>query len=375
MLARASMIAANPAGWQRAIHGHETILRECVTHALAKSASAKSAFRYAACGLGDQMVKDKKGIHVAPLGCGHRLCPRCGRTKGGPMIKRIMTWLGYADHGDIFTMCLTQRVQSGEPLAAARKRMVKHEQEYLRWLKDEGMVSGASCAHPVWSQSSQGWHYHVHLLIEMPAAWRDSRGRPMTPRRLRAMYRLLRWGHDVQARKESSSRVVSAGPADVALADGSTDPDFWTESKSGLAAAVQYPVRDIAQGISAKRMGGDREQVAACVEELLKHAKGWKLRRTFGQWRKKPPERPQAATAAPERVVPEAEKAVSAASPPGAAKVQVFGTVHRCSRQAARGDKLSQLLFVALESSCRNDTDFGKRFVSFCRQAACRGVT
>lgn len=291
------------------------------------------------------------------------------------MIKRIMTWLGLVEHGNIFTMCLTQRVQSGEPLAAARRRMVKHEAEYLRWLKDLGLVSGASCAHPVWSESSRGWHYHVHLLLEFPREWRDTRGRPMTPRRLRAMYRLLRWGQSVQVRKPSSSLVVGAGLADIALADGSTDPDFWTEQKSGLAAAVQYPVRDIAQGISAKRMGGNRDQVAACVTELLHNAKGWKLRRTFGQWRKKPPERPQAAPAAPERVPGEAEKAVSAAAPPGAAKVQVFGTVHRCSRQAARGDQLSQLLFVALEASCRNDTDFGKRFVSFCRQAACRGVT
>lgn len=366
--ARALLIAANPAGWQRCLHGNDTMLREEVTRAVLAEHGSRSAFRYAACGLGDVLVHDGRGVHVAPKGCGHRLCPRCGRTKGRPMIKRIFGWLAAVAHGDIFTMCLTQRVRSGESLAQARGRMTPVEQEYLAWLKDLGMISAASCAHPIWSESGRGWHYHVHLLIEMPGSWRSQRGRRMTPRRLRAMYRLLRWGQSVQAKGPSASCVVTAGAPDPGLVSGACDPDFWTEQKSGLAAAVQYPVRDIAQGISAKRMGGDRDQVAACVAELLTKGKGWKLRRTMGQWRKKPPE------VAPPPPVAGAEETAKPAPPPGGKPV-VFGTVHRCSRLAVKGDHVLQGVFRLLEASNRNDTDFGKRFLTFCRCAAARGQT
>lgn len=357
------MIASNGSSWQRVLHGNEGMLREEVTKAVLKKHGERAAFRYAACGLGDLMVKDARGIHVAPKGCGHRLCPRCGRTKGRPLIKRIFGWLAAKEHGDIFTMCLTQRVIEGEALPDARVRMTKHEQEYLAWLKDLGMISAVSVAHVVWSEFSRGWHYHVHLLIEMPSSWRTSRGACMTPRRLRAMYRLLRWSESVQAKSKSASRVCTAGLADPTLLDGTCDPDFWTERSDGLAKAVQYPVRDIAQGISAKRMGGDRDQVAVCVDVLLNKAKGWKLRRTYGQWRKKAPELPPKAK--PEG---EGEKAAAVVAPGG--KPVVFGTVHRCARFAAKGDESLRVLFRALEAGNRNDTDFGKRLLAFCR-AAC----
>lgn len=356
------------------------MLREEVTRAILNRAGEGPAFRYAACGLGDVLVSDKSGVHVAPMGCGHRLCPRCGRTKGRPMISRIFGWLAAVPHQDIFTMCLTQRVESGETLPQARKRMVKHEQEYIAWLRDLGMISAASCAHPIWSENRDGWHYHVHLLIE--TAWRsllperchtpngsagfEAAMRKRAARRLRAMYRLLRWGQSVQAKEKSSSCVVGAGPADPDLLLSTSEPDFWTERSTGLAKAVQYPVRDIAQGISAKRMGGDREQVAECVAVLLVHAKGWKLRRTYGQWRKKPP-----VVVAPVTEPDKEEKGAAASPPPTPARV--FGTVHRASRLAVKGDAVLRGVFTALEASIRNDTDFGKRFLSFCRAASCRG--
>lgn len=368
--ARALLIASNPASWQRVLHGPETMLREEVTKAILRRNGERSAFRYAACGLGDRMVKDARGIHVAPMGCGHRLCTRCGRSKGRPLIKRIFGWLAAVEHGDIFTMCLTQRVIEGESLPDARKRMCKFEQEYLAWLKDLGMISAVSVAHCPWSDFGNGWHYHVHLLIELPSTWRSDRGACMTPRRLRAMYRLLRWSESVQCKAASSTRVCPAGPADPSLLDGSCDPDFWSERSEGLAKSVQYPIRDIAQGISAKRMGGNREKVAECVDVLLTKAKGWKLRRTLGQWRKKAPE--LAPKAKPEEAAPAADGAAGSGTAPCSpgGKPVVYGTVHRCARFAAKGDENLRVLFRALEAGNRNDTDFGKRLLAFCR-AAC----
>lgn len=367
---RALLIAANPASWQRVLHGPETMLREEVTKAILKRHGERSAFRYAACGLGDRMVKDAKGPHVAPMGCGHRLCPRCGRSKGRPIVKRVFGWLAAKEHGDIFTMCLTQRVREGESLPEARARMTRFEQEYLAWLKDLGMTSGVSVAHTPWSEFANGWHYHVHLLIEMPSSFRTSRGACMTPRRLRAMYRLLRWSESVQVKAASASLVTRAGPADPTLLDGSCDLDMWSERSEGLAKAVQYPVRDIAQGISAKRMGNNRERVAECVDVLLTKAKGWKLRRTVGQWRKKAPD--LAPKAKPEEAASEAGGAAAAASAPCSpgGKPIVYGTVHRCARFAAKGNEELRVLFRALEAGNRNDTDFGKRLLAFCR-AAC----
>lgn len=353
---RALLIASHPAWWQRVLHGQETMLREEVTAAILAERGAKSAFRYGACGLGDLLVQDKTGVHTAPMGCGHRLCPRCGRTKGRPMIKRVFQWLAVKDHGDLFTMVLTQRVVRGESLPKARARLVAKEQEYLSCLRDAGLISGISVAHMNWSVNAQGWHYHVHLLLELPKG-------VYSPLRLRALWRALTWGQNTQCRKASSSLVAPAGLPDGSLLDSDGDPDFWSESKNGLAAAVQYPVRDIAQGISSKRIGADRDQVRECVVVLLKHAKGWKLRRTIGQWRKKPPDPPVSE--------PEGEKPGAAVAAPGSSAAATnHGTVHRCMRVAQAGSMEMRLLFAFLETSCRNDTDFGRRFVTFCRSVA-----
>lgn len=358
---RAVAIAANPAPWQRCLHGNETLLRECVTGAILKHGTERAAFRYAACGLGDVVVRDGSGCHVAPKGCGHRLCPRCGRKKGRALIKRIFAWLAAGPHGDIFTMCLTQRVDPAESLPEARARMVAKEKRYLDSLKSDGMISGASCAHMVWSPGAGGWHYHVHLLLELPEGqW--------TCDDLRELYRTVAGCEEVQTDEQCSRLVCAAGPADPALVDGGCDPDFWSERSDGLAAAVQYPVRDIAQGITAKRLGFDRGRVGECVEVLLTKAKGWKLRRTFGQWRKPVPK------AVLEEVAAD-EPAKKEPGPGSSPKPIVYGTVHRVSRFAAKGGVVERQLMAWLESSVRNNTDFGKRFVAFCRFSATGAVT
>lgn len=269
------------------------------------------------------------------------------------MVQRLFQWLGAVEHGDIFTMCLTQRVKAGRSLKDSRAALAVREREYLDCLRDRGMISAASCSHIVWSQSSQGWHFHAHLLIEMPKGAID------------AEWLLSLWkdvgGPDVQlSTREQSSLVVGAGPADPALLTENSCLDFWTESKGGLAKAVQYPVRDIAQGFTAEKLGGDPRRVAECVAVLLKHAVGWKLRRTYGQWRKKAPVVAVAAETKSDQT------ASTASAAPGPAPMRL-GAVHRLARAARQGDSHAREIFRQLERSIRNDTLFGKRFVALCR--------
>lgn len=352
-------IASNPAPWQRCIHGGETMLREQVTRELVALGKVKTAFRYAACGLADSIVKTTDGAKVSPMGCGHRLCPRCGRQRGRPMIQRIFGWLAAEPHGDILTMCLTQPILKGESLVAARARMRKKEIRYQDAVKELGCVAGASCTHIVWSNNAEGWHYHVHLLLEFPKG-------TQTPEGLRALWLSVCGDTATQAGEGASRLVVEAGAADSSLVGENADPDFWSESKGKLAVAVQYPVRDIAQGISAVRCGGDEARVRECVAVLLKSASGWKLRRTFGKWRKPPPDVVQAK--------PEGESAASSPGPGVASKPEVrLGTVHRMSRLAVRGDKESAYWFTVVERSVRNNTEFGRRFVAFCRRCSLSG--
>lgn len=275
------------------------------------------------------------------------------------MVKRIFGWLAAEEHGDIFSICLTQRVKSGERLSDARARMRRKEKNVIRRYNAAGCVAGCSVTHMIWSKVAQGWHYHVHVLLEMPKGTH-------TPESILQIWR-DHGGENVSEAMVGAVRKVSdAGAADPALAGQSPDVDFWTESKSGLAAAVQYPVRDIAQGISGSRLGHDPERVAECVAVLLRFAKGWKLRRTWGRWRDQPPE----------IVAPAAEsqdkKESAAAAAPAPAKVSL-GTVHRLCRQAIRGCKESRVVFTALEQFCRNNTEFGRRFTDFCRRMSSLG--
>ena len=126
---RAVELSMRPAGWQRVLHGDSIELRQVVTEILLKDEGpevggrspekrSKLAFRYAMCGLGDVVISGESGVSVQPRGCGHRLCPRCGRRRGAKYAKRIIGWLAHQAHGDLWSVVLTQQVRRGETLAA-----------------------------------------------------------------------------------------------------------------------------------------------------------------------------------------------------------------------------------------------------------------
>lgn len=356
---RALELVAHPLGWQRVLHGEQQELREVVVGVLLETKGVKLAFRYAACGVSDQIVRGPNGIHVAPRGCGHRLCPRCGRRRGAKYSRRIMGWLGHEKHGDLFVVCLTQQVRRGESLKDARGRMAPKQRRYMRWLSREGMTAGMTTVHVVWSKGSEGWHYHVHVLVELPAG-------KFSTDELLVGWKSCAGGEFTETGEEQARLVVGGGGPIVELRDDGGDSDFWHESHGPVAKAVQYPMRDMAQGVSAWRLGGDIDRVREAASEIQKSSAGWKLFRAWGRWRQPCP----AAVAAEvkEKEVDDGTDKESAA--PGPSKPEGVGTVHRLWKEARAGNAFARSVFEALEPTVRNASDFAKRFVKYCRLAS-----
>jgi hypothetical protein len=327
---------------------------------LLRERSDAAAFRYAACGLGDTLVRADGSVHCSPRGCGHRLCPRCGRKRGGRYARRIMGWLGYESHGDLWSIVLTQRVCKGEGLGTCKNRMARKQRMFLRWATRIGMDAGMTTTHIVWAQRGDGWHYHVHCLLEFPAGLTCKQG-------LWDKWREISDGEPPEEPNDAVRLVREAGAPIVALRDDGGDPEFWRESRDDSARAVQYPMRDLAQGISAARLGGSPERMEAAAAELVSAAHGWKLFRAWGKWRKACP-----AALAAEKGAKEGEAATAAdegekkKAAPGAAK-ESLGTVRSVWFRARRGDDEARQVLKEFERTVSNSSEFAKRFVRWCR--------
>lgn len=350
-------------------------MRVRVVESLIALGKEKLAFRYALCGTADQMVKGPDGVGVKPKGCGHPMCPRCGRRGAGRYVRRVQGWLGWCDHGDLFNVCFTQRAVRGESVAHARSRMAWKLRSFMRWATREGLVAGMTVHHAAVSghpKSLGAWHYHVHALLEFPAGTfptveSEDRGKKVQTNSLLA----AQWVAIASRKGEEVSplwhhRLLAAGPAIVALRDDTGDPDFWSESKDGVAKVIQYPMRDLAQGISAWRVGGDPVTVAERVHELVRDGRAWKMRRAWGRWRRRCPE--EAAAAQLEEGGPEEEGTESA--PPAAAKP--LGTMRRVFLAARAGHAWAREALQGLEGNCRNNTRFARRLVAWVRAGLSR---
>lgn len=316
------------------------------------------AFRYAACGCGDQVCQGKEGVSIAPRGCGHKLCPRCSRKLAARVAKRVLGHLAGAPHGVLFSHCLTQRVRPGESLRDCRSRHRRKFRRYMRSLGASGLVAGMATTHIVWSQRGRGWHYHVHCLLEFAEG-------TLCTSDLLAVWRSTDLSEDLSDDESAARVVLAAGPALVDLHADDGDLEFWGEARSEAAKAVQYPLRDMLEGLSAFRLGSDPAVIRAALEELYVSTSGARLRECYGRWRKKP--EPVAAVAA----VEDRECVAAPASAPGLAAVVLLGTVSMLWRRARAGDGEAQVVFRGLERSIANHSDFARRFVAFCRLAWC----
>lgn len=333
------------------LHGSGGELRKQVCRILLQTKGEKLAFRYAACGLGDQIVKSGEDVHIGPRGCGHKLCPRCGRRRGGRYARRILGWLGNESHGDLWSICLTQQVWAGEALASARDRLAPKVRKFMRWLDRRGLVGAMTVSHPKYSTRAGGPHFHVHVLVEMPAG-------AVSKLRLLWEWASIDVLHRVDFFGDQCRLVARAGERIAELAEDAGEVDFWNESASKVARAVQYPLRDLAQGATMGLLGGEVEQARRCALELVLFAQGWKMFRAWGRWRKPCPVLHTPA---------EEERKEESSGEAAVGPAHAVGTVGRIWRAARKGDEEARAIMRRLEGSVRNASDFAARFVKFCR--------
>lgn len=271
-----------------------------------------------------------------------------------------MGWLAYEPHGDLWSIVLTQRIVKGEALGTCKNRMARKQRMFMRWCTRIGMDAAMTTTHVVVGQGSGGWHYHVHCLLDVPAGLTSVSG-------LWDKWREISDGEPPESPGEAVRLVRAAGSSIVALREDGGDPEFWKESRDVSARAVQYPMRDLAQGISASRLGGDPLRMEAAAHELVTTACGWKLFRAWGKWRKACP-----AALAAEKGAKEGEDATAAdegekkKAAPGPAK-EPLGTVRAVWFRARRGEIAARLILQEFERTVSNSSEFAKRFVRWCR--------
>lgn len=358
--ARALELVDRAVGWQRVLHGDSTEVRRAVVRTLLKTRSVALAFRYAACGLGDMLSRGESGVYCSPRGCGHRLCPRCGRKRGGRYARRIMGWLAYEPHGDLWSIVLTQRVVAGEALTSAKNRMARKHRMFMRWATRIGMAGGMSTTHIVWSRRKDGWHYHVHCLMDVPEGLTSKAG-------LWEKWREICNGEPPEDAGDAVRLVAGAGGPILSLREDKGDPEFWRESRDTSARAVQYPMRDVAQGISASRLGGDPERMEKAAEELVVAAAGWKLFNAWGRWAKACPAALAAdSAAAPGEAATAVDEGEKKKPAPGPAK-ESLGTVRSVWFAARRREPWAVQALKEFEGTVSNASEFAKRFVRWCR--------
>lgn len=274
----------------------------------------------------------------------------------------MLGWLAYEPHEELWSVVLTQRVTQGESLADCRRRFAKRQRDFMRWLDRRGLVGAMTTVHIVWSKAVGGWHYHCHVFVEM------ERGRVTADGLWERWYELC--GGDAKKEADDAVRLVSgAGGPILSLREDGGDPEFWKESRDPAARAVQYPMRDLAQGIAASRLGVDGEGIEKAAEELVTQAAGWKLFRAWGRWRKACPAAVAASKAAAPGEAATAEDEGKKKKPAAPAKGDPLGTVRNVWHAARRGEMWAREAFMKFERTVSNASDFARRFVKYCRLA------
>lgn len=313
----------------------------------------KAALRYAVCGRGDRLYRAGEVVGVEPRGCGHRMCPRCGRLRGLKVVRRVKEVLSSREHGYLYHMVCTRRVNPDLSCKDACDWISNASGRFVQTLrKTHGAVAGVTTLHCVWSGRSKGWHAHAHIFVEFAAEpsigeivhwWRkESRGNP-----------------NVSPKLHSGLFVrMVAGPGPKIVFESSSD-DFWSESRDEVSNAIEYPLRDV--------MGGTRLE-ATCkipderLSEYIGSMYSAKGTRTWGAWRK-----PDPPAAKEDENLPPRSGGEDSRAPVDADDRVYYGSPDLVFRFARAGNMTYVDLVVRLERSCRNNSKVGLRLVSLVR--------
>lgn len=268
-------VVRNRTPWQFVIHGATDGYRQLVLEELLGRRQWRRAHRFAVCGLGDSASVEMRGegVKLSYRFCGHRACPRCSKLAGRRALRGVLQRLGTVRHEALFHVVLTQRVEVGESLMAARARF---DHKWRRLAKSRGALRAVGGLASMHMKYNQGWHYHMHLIAEVGGvdagervgkfveAWRDAVrdecgvAEPMFVR-----------------------RVADAGePFDFEGDEG--QQEVWREASGAVARLFQYALREVVQGVErwVERVEGVRQ-----VREFLEGMEGAQLHRAYGAWR------------------------------------------------------------------------------------------
>lgn len=170
-------------------------------------------------------------------------------------------------------MVLTQPMWETETVREAAGRMQRKWAKWWKYLERRGGMGAFVVAHCTFSRRG-GWHFHLHVLLEMGqrTAWRDH---------FPAWMKLIDEEVVNGRNPHPFVRCLSdAGPALAGVADG--QDDFFEEPRGEVERVVQYVVRDAGQG--SERWGLERCD-AARLAEFVTQANGLKWYRVLGRWR------------------------------------------------------------------------------------------
>ena len=334
--------------WQRVLHGETDRWRSVMVDLLLEDGGSEKAWRYAACGRGDELVRRVDGsLGVKPLCCGSAVCPRCSRKRGVRFARRVREHLARAPHGRLEHVVFTQLVIRGESLASCSDRFEKRWNRMRGWWSRRGLSAGLLTIHTTWSRFG-GWHLHGHLLCEVEPGGADGAA-------------ALGWWRD-QCSAENPERdtsgagfvrvVVQAGGPLVVTDFHADAVDAGAVERMAVCRALDYPLKDVYQGVATRAM---RNAPEAALRELVSCVKRLRRHRLIGRWRAK----------APEAAATGNEAAVAAVPTMG----ESLGRLDVIRESARSGDWFAAALLREFESGYSGPCASSVMFVAFCRAA------
>lgn len=330
-------VCARPTNWQRVIHGDSFAYRLEVGLALVMKGHMKRAKKFCECGRGDMVCALADSFRIHPLRCGHRLCPRCARWRGGKYVKRVLDALRGRVCGYLVHMVFTQEVLPNERLEDTIARL------HGKWKNFKGRArsgyrGGLRVLHVKRSWRKGGWHAHYHFVVEVPDL-------------AVTISMAAKWEDMVREESDEASSTfirVLADKGHVVSGRDDGDPLLWAEADNEVTRCLQYCMRDVCEGPDASIVEtGD----ALIIDELLGALESRRQHELLGAWRHGSEDVEEEA----EREVKlDEEKKKSAAEEAGI----LVGTVDQVRKDPRWWGRFSTWL---LESCGANDTDYARR--------------